>query len=135
MTANKYLDQLERLYTEFARSSTDSRSNFAQFVEWLRMQKIPLVEFDEFWEMRGAVRVWNCLRKAHIVTLRDLSSRSRQELLAIVNLGAKSVVEIQDFVQRMGLSLAREVKEEDRRAYEFSPLDEVIDPTINPLFH
>lgn len=51
-----------------------------------------------------SVRAYNCLKRANILTLRDLVEKSENEMMKIRNLGKKSLKEVMDKVKDMGLS-------------------------------
>ena len=51
-----------------------------------------------------SVRAYNCLKRANILTLRDLTEKSENEMMKIRNLGKKSLKEVMDKVKDMGLS-------------------------------
>lgn len=50
-----------------------------------------------------SIRSMNCLKNANIRTLRDLVSRSEREMVEIRNFGEKSLKEVQDKLEAMGL--------------------------------
>ena len=56
-------------------------------------------------ELELSVRAANCLREAEIRTIGDLAQKTPQELLKYRNFGKKSLVEIEDLLKGMGLSL------------------------------
>ena len=51
-----------------------------------------------------SVRAYNCLKRAGILTLRDLTDKSENEMMKIRNLGKKSLKEVIDKVKSMGLN-------------------------------
>ena len=51
-----------------------------------------------------SVRAYNCLKRAGILTLRDLTDKSENEMMKIRNLGRKSLKEVMDKIKEMGLS-------------------------------
>lgn len=51
-----------------------------------------------------SVRAYNCLKRANILTLRDLTEKSEAEMMKIRNLGKKSLKEVMDKVKDMGLT-------------------------------
>lgn len=55
-----------------------------------------------------SVRAYNCLKRAGILTLRDLTDKSENEMMKIRNLGKKSLKEVIDKVKGMGLSFRNE---------------------------
>lgn len=54
-------------------------------------------------------RASNCLKVAHIKTIRELVARREEELLAVKNFGKKSLDEIKERLKDMGLSLGMQV--------------------------
>jgi len=52
-----------------------------------------------------SVRSYNCLKRAGINTVEELVKRSREQLLGIKNFGTKSQREIEDTLEKMGLSM------------------------------
>jgi DNA-directed RNA polymerase subunit alpha len=56
-------------------------------------------------ELELSVRSYNCLKNANIRTLRELVSKSEAEMLKTKNFGRKSLNEIKEILQGMGLSL------------------------------
>ena len=50
-----------------------------------------------------SVRAYNCLKRANILTLRDLTDKSENEMMKIRNLGKKSLKEVIDKIKDMGL--------------------------------
>ena len=55
-----------------------------------------------------SVRSFNCLKRAGILTLRDLTDKSENEMMKIRNLGKKSLKEVIDKVKGMGLNFRDE---------------------------
>ena len=55
-----------------------------------------------------SVRAYNCLKRANILTLRDLTEKSENEMMKIRNLGKKSLKDVMDKVKDMGLSFRSE---------------------------
>ncbi len=62
-------------------------------------------------DLNLSVRSANCLRNANINTVGDLVVRSEKEMLETKNFGRKSLNEIQEVLDRMGLSFGMEVPE------------------------
>ena len=59
-------------------------------------------------ELDFTVRSYNCLKKAGVNTISDLTSMSYVELLKIKNLGRKSLNEIIDKMKELGYDLSEE---------------------------
>ena len=55
-----------------------------------------------------SVRAYNCLKRAGILTLKNLVDKSENEMMKIRNLGKKSLKEVIDKVKDMGLSFRSE---------------------------
>ena len=55
-----------------------------------------------------SVRAYNCLKRANILTLKDLLDKSENEMMKIRNLGKKSLKEVMDKVKDMGLNFRDE---------------------------
>ena len=55
-----------------------------------------------------SVRAYNCLKRANILTLKDLVDKTENEMMKIRNLGKKSLKEVMDKVKDMGLSFRDE---------------------------
>src|SRR5215217_5207919 len=56
-------------------------------------------------ELELSVRSYNCLKNANIRTIRELVQKSEAEMLKTKNFGRKSLTEIKEILQSMGLSL------------------------------
>lgn len=61
-------------------------------------------------ELELSVRSTNCLKNDNIVYIGDLILKSEQDMLRTANFGRKSLGEIKNVLQRMGLHLGMEVK-------------------------
>ena len=59
-------------------------------------------------ELEFSVRAYNCLKRANINTLQDLTQKSENEMMKIRNLGKKSLKEVIDKVKEMGFSFRSE---------------------------
>ena len=59
-------------------------------------------------EIEFSVRAYNCLKRANINTLQDLTQKSENEMMKIRNLGKKSLKEVIDKVKEMGFSFRNE---------------------------
>ena len=60
-------------------------------------------------ELELSVRAYNCLKNANIKTIADLVQKSEQEMLRTKNFGRKSLNEIKEILQVMGLRLGMRV--------------------------
>lgn len=59
-------------------------------------------------ELDLSVRSFNCLKRANINTVEDLISKTEDEMMKVRNLGRKSLEEVINKLNMMGLSLAKE---------------------------
>lgn len=59
-------------------------------------------------ELDFSVRAYNCLKRAGIETLSDLSKKTESEMLKIRNLGQKSLKEVIEKAKKMGVKFAEE---------------------------
>ena len=59
-------------------------------------------------ELDMSVRSFNCLKRASIDTVEDLTNRTEEEMMKVRNLGKKSLEEIQHKLQSLGLAFKRE---------------------------
>ena len=57
-------------------------------------------------ELDLSVRSFNCLKRANINTVEDLTNRTEEEMIKVRNLGRKSLEEVEHKLAMMGLSLA-----------------------------
>jgi DNA-directed RNA polymerase subunit alpha len=68
-----------------------------------RQQKILAMAIEE---MDLSVRSYNCLKRANIHTVEDLTRKTEDEMLKVRNLGRKSLDEVILKLQSYGLSLS-----------------------------
>ena len=59
-------------------------------------------------ELDFSVRAYNCLKRANINTLKDLTGKTELEMMKIRNLGKKSLKEVSDKIKEMGLKFKDE---------------------------
>ena len=59
-------------------------------------------------ELDLSVRSFNCLKRANINTVEDLISKTEDDMMKVRNLGRKSLEEVMNKLNIMGLSLAKE---------------------------
>ena len=60
-------------------------------------------------ELELSVRSYNCLKNANIRTIRELVQKTEPEMLKTKNFGRKSLKEIKEILQNMGLSLGMKI--------------------------
>jgi len=64
-------------------------------------------------ELELSVRSYNCLKNANIQTIAELVQKNDYEMLKTRNFGRKSLNEIKEILEGMGLSLGMKLEEED----------------------
>jgi DNA-directed RNA polymerase subunit alpha len=64
-------------------------------------------------ELELSVRSYNCLKNANIQTIAELVQKTDGEMLKTRNFGRKSLNEIKEILEDMGLHLGMKVDEED----------------------
>lgn len=64
-------------------------------------------------ELELSVRSYNCLKNANIQTIAELVQKNDSEMLKTRNFGRKSLNEIKEILEEMGLSLGMKIEEED----------------------
>ena len=64
-------------------------------------------------ELERSVRSYNCLKNANIQTISELVQKNDSEMLKTRNFGRKSLNEIKEILENMGLSLGMKLDEED----------------------
>ncbi|MBR5320993.1 MAG: DNA-directed RNA polymerase subunit alpha, partial [Clostridia bacterium] len=59
-------------------------------------------------ELDLSVRSFNCLKRASINTVEDLTNRTEEDMMRVRNLGRKSLEEVIAKLESLGLSLRRD---------------------------
>ncbi len=67
-------------------------------------------------ELELSVRSYNCLKNANIKSIRELVQKTESEMLKTKNFGRKSLNEIKDILQTMGLSLGMRLESSSAHA-------------------
>lgn len=68
-------------------------------------------------ELELSVRSSNCLKEARIKTIGDLVKKSEMEMLKYRNFGKKSLAEINEILQKMGLSFGLKIDKDKLKEY------------------
>ena len=55
-----------------------------------------------------SVRSYNCLRRASITTVADLTSKTEEDMMKVRNLGRKSLKEIKEKLESLGLGFRKD---------------------------
>jgi len=108
---------------EAAKILTEHLSMFIEFDEtYIEEQEEPDEEEEKrkaylskpVAELELSVRSANCLEAAQIITIRDLVTKTEQEMLRYRNFGRKSLNEIKTILNEMGLSFGMILDDEER---------------------
>ncbi|MEN6371209.1 MAG: DNA-directed RNA polymerase subunit alpha [Armatimonadota bacterium] len=101
--AAKILDKHLRLFFEF---SSSPRAGFVDFGVDGQMAG-PQAPDARIEELDFSVRTYNCLKKANILTIGELVQYSEVDLMTIRNFGRKSLTEVKEKLDMLGLSLRK----------------------------
>ena len=83
---------------------TDDTDSMEIMVEKEESQKEKALEMT-IEELELSVRSFNCLKRASINTVEELTQRSEEDMMKVRNLGMKSLVEVKNKLAELGLSL------------------------------
>ena len=98
--AGRIIDEHMMLFVEQASTPIEGEGIFAAAVdEGESVLDTPIEELDL------SVRSYNCLKRQGVNTIGQLNECSENDLLNIRNFGAKSIEEVKDKLQQMGLGL------------------------------
>lgn len=115
--AGKILRDHIQLFINFEIEPEAEREAFEQDAEAARIRKILKMPVEE---MELSVRSQNCLRAANIKTIADLVRYQEKELLEFRNFGRKSLAELSEKIEELGLTFGMDVgrylKEEAEQA-------------------
>ena len=88
---------------------SDAMSGASTVVEKPETQRDKVLEMT-IEELDLTVRSFNCLKRANVNTVEDLTRKTEEEMMKVRNLGRKSLEEVINKLAMMGLSLADEEK-------------------------
>ena len=83
-------------------------SSITSIIEEENVTKGSVILDKSIEELDFSVRAYNCLKRAGIETLNDLSKKTESEMLKIRNLGQKSLKEVIEKAKKMGVKFAEE---------------------------
>lgn len=86
---------------------TDEAKNTEVMVEKEETHKEKMLEMT-IEELDLSVRSYNCLKRAGINTVQELTNKSEADMMKVRNLGRKSLVEVKNKLEALGLSLRKE---------------------------
>lgn len=101
--AAKIMNDLLRLFVDLS----DDAKNTEIIVEKEESKKEKVLEMT-IEELDLSVRSYNCLKRAGINTVEDLISRSEDDMMKVRNLGRKSLEEVINKLNNLGLALKKE---------------------------
>lgn len=100
--AAKILDSQLRLFFNFAGSSRESGVQYGSLTPGSAVGP-PDSRIEE---LDFSVRTYNCLKKANILSIRELAQLSEVDLINIRNFGKKSLTEVREKLDLLGLTFA-----------------------------
>ncbi|AYF92364.1 DNA-directed RNA polymerase subunit alpha [Apilactobacillus bombintestini] len=86
---------------------TEEAKNTDVMVEKEETHKEKMLEMT-IEELDLSVRSYNCLKRAGINTVQELTNKSEADMMKVRNLGRKSLVEVKQKLEALGLSLRKE---------------------------
>jgi DNA-directed RNA polymerase subunit alpha len=104
--AAKILREHVQLFINFDMDQEEEHSVSQKDSETERIRKILLTSVDD---LELSVRSHNCLKAANIKNLADLVRRDEQEMLKFRNFGRKSLAELMEIVENLGLDFGMDV--------------------------
>jgi len=81
-------------------------------------------------ELDFSVRTFNCLKKANVLTIGDLTQKTESDLMTIRNFGRKSLTEVREKLAQLGLGLRK--GREESALEEESEEDVISEEDLNP---
>lgn len=100
--ASRILDRQIRLFMDFAGGGAGDAFDADDLYGDDSEMRAPDARIEE---LDFSVRTYNCLKKANVLTIGELVQISEPELMGIRNFGRKSLNEVKDKLEQMGLSL------------------------------
>lgn len=101
--AAKIMNDLLKLFIELS----DDAKNTEIMVEPTENKKEKVLEMT-IEELDLSVRSYNCLKRAGINTVEDLTNKSEEDMMKVRNLGKKSLDEVENKLSGLGLYLKKE---------------------------
>ena len=101
--AAKVINDLLQLFVDLS----ETAKNAEVIVEKEESKKEKVLEMT-IEELDLSVRSYNCLKRAGINTVEDLSNKSEEDMMKVRNLGRKSLEEVINKLHGLGLALKRE---------------------------
>jgi len=108
------ISQAARILTSHINMFVDFDETYVEEEEEIDEETLKRIEYlnKPVAELELSVRAANCLEAANIVTIRDLVQKDEKEMLGFRNFGKKSLAEIKEILDEMGLALGMKLDEE-----------------------
>ena len=104
--AAKIFREHVQLFINFDIEQEEEQAAVPKDTEWERIKKILLTPVDD---LELSVRSHNCLKAANIKNLAELVRKDEQEMLKFRNFGRKSLSELMEIVETLGLEFGMDV--------------------------
>lgn len=95
------IDHLEVMVELSQLAINDSFMSEQQYTQNAQILELPIEDLDL------SVRSYNCLKRAGINSVDELTQKSEEDMMKVRNLGKKSLKEVKQRLEDLGLSLAR----------------------------
>lgn len=95
------IDHLEVMVELSELAMNDSFMSEQQYTQSAQILELPIEDLDL------SVRSYNCLKRAGINSVDELTQKSEEDMMKVRNLGKKSLKEVKQRLDDLGLSLAR----------------------------
>ncbi|HEY7751443.1 MAG TPA: DNA-directed RNA polymerase subunit alpha [Ignavibacteriaceae bacterium] len=105
--AAKILKEHVQLFINFDMEPEEEQTIAPKDSETERLRKILLTKVDD---LELSVRSHNCLKAANIRTIGDLVRRDESEMLKFRNFGRKSLAELMEIVENLGIEFGMDVE-------------------------
>jgi DNA-directed RNA polymerase subunit alpha len=96
------------ILTEITRATLQDSQPFTEVVQPAPIDQTAYFESIAIEQLELSLRAYNCLKRAQILTLADLSRESYQSLLSLRHFGQKSAEEVTKALERYGIQLVQE---------------------------
>lgn len=100
-----------QLFADVANATTDADAGKSIFAE-KKNEKKGQAEDKPIEDLELSVRSYNCLKRAGISTIGELTNKSEEEMMKVRNLGKKSLKEVKDKLLSLGLNFRNENTQE-----------------------
>jgi RNA polymerase sigma factor (sigma-70 family) len=106
-------ENIEQLKVEYRKKIEELKYKIAN-PETTEIEEDDLIEYSKIEKLDLSVRSYNCLKRAGINTIGELTQKTEEEMMRVRNLGRKSLKEVKEkLFQVYGMTLKKEENEED----------------------